>query len=52
MKSDNQHKIDCELMDEVKLEWIENQTLDEIEEQIDELTQRKEYLLRLFKREK
>jgi hypothetical protein len=51
MKSDNQHKINCELMDEVKIEWIENQALDEIDEQIDELKQRKEYLLKLFKRE-
>jgi hypothetical protein len=50
MKSDNQHKIDCDLMDEVKIEWLENQTLDEIDEQIEELKMRKQYLLKLFKR--
>lgn len=52
MKSDNQHKINCNLVDEVKVEWIENQALDEIDEKIEELIHRKEYLLKLFNREK
>ncbi|MCC7469720.1 MAG: hypothetical protein IT284_01100 [Bacteroidetes bacterium] len=52
MKSDNKQDFCCKYMDEVEIEWFENQTLDEIDEKIKELIIRKKYLLRLFNREK